>query len=313
MAFLYPHLPAQGYPIGARIGSTVVLPAGGAVHFLRSTGPADYDPPELAGRIFSTLNDALGQCRANKGDTVYALPGHTEVISAADQMSNLVAGTKIMGVGVGNERPTFTWTAATSTFLFDVANVTISNCILLMDPGAGTVNVAAPITVSAAGCGIYGCLIRMGTDVNSKVTIGVTTTAAADELTISGNHVYGATAAEATTLFQLVGADRLVMEDNYIAGATSSTAVGVVRFATTPSLDIRSKRNTFINRKALSTAAVTGLAAVSGESREDHFAYLDTSSLTPWLTSTGIMTFHRPTVTNTAGETGTEVVGVVSA
>src|SRR5262249_54267043 len=161
------------------------------------------DPPELAGRIFTTLNDALGQCRANKGDTVFALPGHAESISTADQMSNLVAGTKIMGVGVGNERPTFTWTVAAATFLFDVANVTISNCILLMDPGAGTVNVAAPITVSASGCGIYGCLIRMGTDANSKVTIGITTTAAGDEFTLAGNHIYGATAAEVTTMIQL--------------------------------------------------------------------------------------------------------------
>jgi len=72
-------------------------------------------------------------------------------------------------------------------------------------------------------------------------------------------------------------------------------------------------RNVYINRIALSQCAVTGLANVSGVSYEEHFAYLDTASLTPWLTSTGIMSFHRPTVSNNVGDTGTEVVGTVSA
>jgi hypothetical protein len=103
------------------------------------------------------------------------------------------------------------------------------------------------------------------------------------------------------------------MEDNVFHGATSSTSVGIVRFATTASLGIVLKRNAYLNNKAASTAAVTGLASTTGVSIDEHFHYLDNASLTCWLTSTGAMTFHRPTVCNQNGETGTEVAGTVSA
>lgn len=312
-AFNYPQLGHVSPSVGLRLGQVTVLMGGRNVHFVRSTGAADYDPPELSGRIHTTLNAALGQCRSGRGDVVNVLEGHTESISTADFMSNLVAGTTIIGHGYGNMRPTFTWTATGSTFLFDVANVLIANCILNMDPGTGTTTVTAPMTWSAAGCGMIGCRVRTSTDANSLSTIPLLLTDAADDCFLIGNRFFGATAGEHTTQVDIAGADRLEMVGNLFKGASSNVAVGIVRFKATAATDMRLVSNTYINKKAASTAAVTGVASTSGESRDEHFAYLDTSSLTPWLTSTGLMTFHRPTVTNTAGETGTEVVGTVSA
>lgn len=312
---MLPNYPQGANSVGATPydGFAKVLFVGAATggHQTAPSGESYENPaPTLLSVLKSGVVDG-----ADRGTLIVIRKGHTESISAADYFSLQGARKRITirGEGVGVERGTFTWTAATSTWLFDTDSMVLENLNLNMDPGTGTVNVAAPITVSGAGCAIRDCTIRMGTDANSKVTIGITTTAAGDDLVLERNLIYGATAAEATTLIQLVGADRLVMRDNYIAGATSAVGVGIVRFATTASLNIVLERNTYINRKALSTCAVTGLAGVSGVSRDEHFAYLDTSSLTPWLTSTGIMTFHRPTVTNTAGETGTEVVGTVSA
>jgi hypothetical protein len=281
--------------------------------YVRSTGAAAGDNEEITSRLYTTVNAALAQVRSGYGDIVVVLPGHTESISSADHWNALKAGTRIVGFGIGASRPTFTWTIATSTVLLDVANVSIENCILNLEPGTGTVTVTAPITISAAGCALIGNLIKFGTDANNKVTIGITTAAAADDLLLDGNTCIAATAAECTTFMDLIGCDRLAMRDNVFMGATSAAGVGIVRFATTASTFIRLERNTYVNKKALSQCAVTGLANVSGVSRDEHFAYLDTASLTPWLTSTGIMTFHRPTVTNTGGETGTEVVGTVSA
>lgn len=265
--FLHPQLPFQGYGAGVRFPGATVLPPGGRVHYVRSTGLADGDDLTMFKRLHTTLNSALAQCRSGVGDVVVCLPGHSESIATADAMSSLVAGTQIVGVGVGNMRPTFTWTASGSTFLLDVANVSISNCILNFDPGAGTVNVAAPITASAAGCSIINCKIRMGTDANSKVTIGLTTTAGATDFTFAGNEVYGATAAEATTLIQLVGAVRLKFLGNSIVGATSAATVGVVRFLTTASTDIKFFNNTLRQNKTVGATdqVVTGMAGVSGE------------------------------------------------
>ncbi|MDX2253288.1 MAG: hypothetical protein NW202_13465 [Nitrospira sp.] len=283
--------------------------------YVHASGAQDGLDQDINAGIFTTLNGALNQCRSGKGDYVFVLPGHTESISSADYMSSLKAGTNIICLGEGDNRPTFTWTTAASTWLFDVANVTFENAILEMSgAGAGSaLSVAAPITVSAAGCRISGCRIVFANDADELATIGITTTAAADQFTFAYNHCYGATTGEVTTFMQIVGADNLRLIGNYIQGATSNTGVGIIRFATTASTNILSENNYFGNKKALSTCSVTGLAGVSGVSKYDHFHYLNTTSLTPWLTSTGDMSFHRPTVTNTTGETGTEVVGTVSA
>src|SRR5688500_12952960 len=153
-----PALANASFPGGVDLGSAIVLPPGGEVRaYVRSTGPADGDPLDLNSKLVTTLNAGLARCRASRGDVVIVLPGHTEKISSADQMSSLGAGTRIIGAGYGTMRPTFTWTAATSTFLFDVANTSIENCrLFLAGPhAAGTaVTVAAPITVTGASCAI---------------------------------------------------------------------------------------------------------------------------------------------------------------
>lgn len=307
-SFLHPHLPTHPAQGGVRLPFATVLPPGGNVSYVRSSGAQTYDPPEVQSRLFTALNDALGQCRSGLGDTVVCLPGHAENIDAADDLSNLVAGTRIMGLGRGNARPTFTWTTATSTFLLDVANVTLENLILNMDPGTGSVNVAAPITVSAAGCTIAGCKIRMGTDANSKITIGITTTAAADDLEIIGNEIYGAAAAECTTMLQFVGADRLKLIGNTIVGATSSASVGVVRFLTTASTDIKVFHNSIRNNKSGGGAgdqAVTGMAGVSGEANWLHMTVLgnNAANLTgAWGTPADMVFGADCYVTNTVAE-----------
>jgi hypothetical protein len=312
-----PYLGYAGF--GSGYGGVVLAPGARIAAFVHKTGSAAFanlDPIIEARGLYTTLNAALGQARASAGDVVFVLPGHTENISVADQMSALLAGTRIVGGGHGTLRPTFTWSAAASTFLLDVANVTIENCILEMagDPAlTDALTVTAPITISAAGCALKSCRVRVSVDADQLCTIAVTTTAGADDLTIEDCLFFGSTLGEVTTILDLIGCDRLVMRRNMFKGATSSVTVGVVRFATTASTDIILEDNTYINKKAVSEAAVTGLANVSGVSRNEHFAYLVTSTLTGWFTSTGIMTFHRPTVTDTAGQTGTEVVGTVSS
>ena len=195
--------------------------------------------------------------------------------------------------------------------LFDVANVELSNCILLMDPATTTVDVAAPITVSGAGCSISSCRIRQSTDADNVALIPITVTG--DDFTFSDNFCYGALLGLSTTFMDINAAHRLIMTNNYFSLASTATGVGIVRFVTGASLDVFLQGNTYINILAASAAAVTGLANVTGVSRDEHFSYLDNASLTGWLTSVGKMTFHRPTVTNAVGETGSEVVGAVSA
>lgn len=301
---LFPGLPRVSSGAGFQTEVGTFTPAGGkVVAYVHHSGRNVTDDEHIGKMVLTTLNAALRLCRASKGDTVVVLPGHAENISSADQMSNLVAGTRIIGLGYGNLRPTFTWTTATSTFLMDVANVELNNLILNMDPGTGTVTVAAPITISAAGCAIRNCKIRMGTDANSIVTIGITTTEAADDLELVNNEIYGATAAECTTMIQFVGADRLKFIGNTVVGATSNAAVGVIRFLTTASTDIKMFDNVVRNNKALSTLVITGMAGNTGEVDNLFMVGLSDTGLTTFFGTPASICFGYNTyVVNLAGE-----------
>ncbi len=305
-------IPSNRAPAGVDLGSAIVLPPGANVFFVRGNGTTvteyEIDPPGLRERLAASVNQALQYCVAGRGDVVVALPGHIETISAADGWSNLVAATRIIGVGHGNARPTITWSAAASSLLLNVANASIENMVLQLagDPAATTaLTVAAPITASAAGCAIRGCRVNAGVDADQLVTIGVTTTAAADDFSFEGNRLYSATAAEATTFMQFVGADRLRFNGNHIVGATSAVAVGCVRFLTTASLDIEMLGNIIRNNKAASEQAVTGMAGLTGEVDHLYMTVLSNAAaaLTGAFSTPASLTFGRQCyVANTIAE-----------
>lgn len=56
---------------------------------------------------FATLDYAIGQCTATHGDVIYCLPGHTETFEATNGFDADVAGVRIIGLGWGDQRPTF--------------------------------------------------------------------------------------------------------------------------------------------------------------------------------------------------------------
>lgn len=79
---------------------------------------------------FGTLDYAIGQCTANRGDVIFIKPGHAETISSATAVAADVAGVAIIGLGTGSLRPTFTLdTATTATIPVSAANVTFKNLI----------------------------------------------------------------------------------------------------------------------------------------------------------------------------------------
>src|SRR3989304_2715109 len=130
---------------------TLLKPGGRVAAYVRSTGAQDgEDHFASSGNLVTTLQAGLARCRSGMNDIVYVLPGHAEDVSSADMFTNLVAGRQVMGVGVlgASNNPTFTWTATASTFLLDVADVSISG---LTFNWIGIDAVVAPLTVSAAG------------------------------------------------------------------------------------------------------------------------------------------------------------------
>lgn len=170
---------------------TLLKPGGRVAAYVRSTGAVDgEDHFANSGMLVSSINAGLARCRSGQGDIVYVLPGHTESITGADGMSNLVAGTQIVSAGSpwATNNPKISWTTAdTASFLLDVADVSIIGMTL---DWAGVADVAAPMTVTGAGCAIIGCHIIAQSDVVSfQAEKGIVVSTGAHDFLFANNYV----------------------------------------------------------------------------------------------------------------------------
>lgn len=262
----------QSVPGVYELPGLVLSPSGGQVRFvgtaaniaaLGQTGEA------IASRCFNTINQALTDCVSGRGDYIYVLPGFTANVDSADWLSNLAAtDVTVCGTGHGTNRPALTWTTANSSILFDTANFRMVNMrMFLAGPQAAgsALTVTAPITISAAGWELSDNEIWWGFDADQIVTIGITTTANADNGKFNRNFCFAETAAVPTTTFlRLTGTDNLEIDGTFIIGPGSTTAIGPVQQLTTASLKMKIINSIFQNTLAASTIAFTAIAGCTG-------------------------------------------------
>lgn len=137
---------------------------------------------------FKTLNFAIGRCTANNGDRIYVLPGHAESLAAAGSIFTAnVAGIEIVGLGVGNLRPTFTLAHASAQASVSAANVRLSGVKFISD----IADCAAAIVLAATADGFV-CEDCWFTDggLTKELVIGIMVGAATDNVLIRGNRFY---------------------------------------------------------------------------------------------------------------------------
>lgn len=83
-----------------------------------------------AAYLHDTVNQAIDECIADRGDIILVAPGHTENLAAADGIDIDVAGVSVIGLGYGEFRPTFTYTNAAGEVVIGADSVRIANLIL---------------------------------------------------------------------------------------------------------------------------------------------------------------------------------------
>ena len=188
---------------------------------------------------FSTLDYAIGQCRANKGDIIFIKPGHAETLSATSVAVD-VAGIAIVGLGRGSNRPTFNATATASVFPISAANVLVSNILFT----GGVDAIVSMITVSAADVLLNDIEIK---DVTGQIVDGILTTADANRLVIDGFVYDGAVADGGAAAIALVGGDRIEIKNFNIDGDFSVSAIDV---RTTAATRLAVNNGRFYNRDA---------------------------------------------------------------
>lgn len=255
---------ARGYTLGGKAYFVGNLAGGGY---------GDGTTPDAPISALFGSGGALARLggRLNKGDTIYILPGHVESVSAADMASDTGAasGFSVQGLGSGPQRGTFNWTAATSTWLLDTAGVELANLNLNLcgNTATGTLTVATPITVSAAGCRIVDCDINWGQDNDTGCgsTLGAIALVSAANFDFIGNRCVSIEATPgslAVSFLSVNGCNELRVMNNFIHGGTTSTTVGALHFLTAASLRVAIYNNYIANLKASSTIAVS--SAISG-------------------------------------------------
>lgn len=267
LSSLNPQGPAEVFP------GLVLAPDGGLTHFVHSSGAAALDllPPGMAapapGGFFTSIALAGAACRANRGDRIIVLPGSVETVSAANPWSTLPAGVGIYGCGQvdSGQRPTINFTAAASTIVLP-ANTVLDNFIIDCCATAAIV-VAAPVTVSAAGCRLTRSMIHVATSATQLATLPITVAVGGDDFVFENNNVWatgaGTFSTNPTQHLVVTGAVKgLRIRYNDFYGGTAA-ATGLVQF-TAAATNVRIERNRMMNMFATSTSVIVGFAGVTG-------------------------------------------------
>ena len=204
------------------------------------------------------------------GDVIYVEPGHTETIAAAAGIACATAGVKVIGLGWGAARPTFTFSATDSTWTVTAASVVIKN-IRVTSSINELVNM---FTVSAADVTLDAVdYIDPGA---AKETIQfLLTTTGATRITVKNCFHYATTAAASAQLWiALVAVTGARIIDNTfilkLADAATSSVINMdtsVRFA-------EIGRNTIhlTGYSAATLSAILGAAAATGICHDNRIA-----------------------------------------
>jgi hypothetical protein len=251
------------------------------VHYGTGTDGAGYgNNPDSP---LATLDYAVGLCTAAKGDVIYLLPGHAESVISASTLTLDVAGIKVIGLGWGAARPTFTITTAdTATFNITAANVWVENILVV----GNFLNIAAAITIktSATACTLKDVEVR-DTSVVLGALIMISVAANMHDLTLDGVRcIATALTAAATQVVNCAGAvNRLRIVNCQFYGACTGAVVGA---STAASSDVFLRGITMLN-----TDTTNGLGIAlhnSSTGFADEIVSVNLKNTVKGLTGTGL-------------------------
>lgn len=267
---------------------------------------SDGNPGTDASKPFATVDYAIGRCTANNGDTIYVLPGHAETVTATS-IAHDVAGVAIIGLGIGTNRPTFTYGAAAATITVSAANALWQNCRFV----ANFADVAAAFTTSTAKylTVLDNDFIDTSSILNflSMVVTGATDNAA-DGLTFNRNKIYGLAATDGGVISVLANLNQLQANENIVDKAATNNAGHFITLSSKIVGGAEIRRN-MLTVVGASNATVgifgTGSGSTSSGIIADNFCWsLDTTGGLFFTASTGIR-FHNNYLSGAVDKSGT--------
>lgn len=209
---------------------------------------------------FKTVAYAVTQCTSDNEDTVHVMPGHTESITAAGTIAMALNGIEVLGHGRGRKRPVFTWTTATGATITSAGtNNGFRNCIFDL---TGFAAVVTGFNIAGSDFTLDGCEVICTTSTN-QAGVALTTTSAANRLTVQNCRFLGTTDAGMTTALKIVGGDGHLIQNNVFIGAYTTT-LGAIQNVTTACTNAVVLNNRIWNRTASSTVCMTFVSTSTG-------------------------------------------------
>lgn len=292
-----------GVPMAGQ-GSLYDMPCGEVIFVCNRAGVVNGDgtqrdrpKPSIADAVVG-INTGVPSGAA----VIYVLSGHAENVTGSNLFSGssvnaatavvIPAGTRIIGEGFGNARPTLTFTAAASTIALAAANCSVENMILQCAQ-TGSTSTTVGVTVTAAQCMVRGCLFSMGAGTASQLTTGVSLSSAANQFWFLDNFAWVTAGTGTPTNWVAttgtVGASNVVIQRNTAFVPLSATTAGFVDVSsasgTAPAIWIITD-NTFVNSTASATVLVKGVASWTGIAAYNNFGGGVTTNMTTTAIST---------------------------
>jgi hypothetical protein len=247
-----------------------------------STGGSDGNPGTFE-KPFASLDYAVGQCTASRGDIIMLKPNHNETISSATALALDVAGITILGLGRGSTRPKFILdTATTSTIAVSAASISIENVIF----SANFADIAELFTPTATDFACIDCKFTQEAVNMNFVEIADTGTTnnEVDGLTFVGCEWVEVDTASTSLVNVDADIEGLTVQDCYIDLGVNGVLSAIAEVAAGKDLTNVDIRRNYVSR--LVTASAVQL-----------ITFVDTTT-----TNTGIMEDNRCRSLDVAGE-----------
>lgn len=218
----------------------------GQVFFVTNDAEKQAQLTQRFDGVFSTIVGALAVCVADRGDVVLVDHEYTETRTTALTIS--VAGTSVIGLKRGNQRPELTGNAA-----IDCVNITGADVLFqgFAFPAPETDDQTADINVSGANVTIRDCH-SIGSQTSKNKTDIITVASGANDLIVEHCTAYNTVVDCVSWLSLEAAVARPTIRNNTVMGQFS-TAVLMDEATATLALV---QSNTFKNTKA-TTAVVT--------------------------------------------------------
>ncbi len=251
---------------------------------------------------FATIQYAISQCAANRGDIIIVRAGYTETVSTAAGLAINVAGIAIIGQGRGSARPTITLAGSTSASIsISAANVLMSNMLLI----GGIDNLGYVLSVTAADCILS--QIEYRDTAAMQCYLFIATSAAAARLKILDLTYRGDTAAGTIAAISLDGVVDGEITIDAMDGNFSIAAIRLVSNAST-NLYIHDVGR-FRTRNAADLFLVDSVTGSTGQIGPNINLRLqdDAANITECCTAATMVYMQPINVVNAAGESSMQI------